>query len=58
MAFLALILSNWLGRQDSNLQPPGSKPGALPIVLRPIKLRSEKTELQDVSEVIPAGPPS
>jgi hypothetical protein len=26
----ALIAEKWSGRQDSNLRPPGPKPGALP----------------------------
>ncbi len=26
-----LFLKKWLGRQDSNLRIPGSKPGALPL---------------------------
>lgn len=30
-------LSNWSGRQDSNLRPDGPKPPALPAALRPVK---------------------
>ena len=32
---LNIALLFWSGRQDSNLRPPGPKPGALPIAPRP-----------------------
>jgi hypothetical protein len=36
---LLLLSKNcWLGRQDSNLQPFGPKPNALPIAPLPIKI--------------------
>lgn len=33
-------VDKWLGREDSNLQPPGSEPGASAIELRPNRKRS------------------
>ena len=32
---MAIFLESLSGRQDSNLRPPGPKPGALPIAPRP-----------------------
>ena len=44
----------WLGRQDSNLRMPGSKPGALPLGDAPIKSTSilSHPAVQDYSDFV------
>lgn len=40
-----LYCASWMGRHESNVQPPGSEPGALPIAPLPNGVRQESCTL-------------